>query len=103
MTSSSGYEHLILALESTYNTTNYINSVSVLLRILDNIIAEPHNDKYRTIRLENKVIKEKLLALPGVRELLQAIGFIEVCNTMKYARFFLGRNLPQSLCYLCFS
>lgn len=60
--------------------------MSVLLRILDNIINEPHNNKYRTIRLENNTIKEKLLPLRGIRELLNAIGFIEV-NAVYFYHF----------------
>lgn len=101
MTSASSYEHLILALESTHNTANYINGVSVLIRILDNIIAEPHNDKYRTIRLENKVVKEKLLALSGVRELLHAIGFVEVCTHMN--AIFLLELASHKLCHYLLS
>lgn len=75
---SLNYEREILNLESA-NRTQYVESVTILLKLLDNVIREPHNDKYRTIRLENKTIKEKLLSLNGVRELLQKIGFIEVC------------------------
>lgn len=71
------YEREILNLESA-STNEYIESVTILLKILDNVIREPHNNKYRTIRLENKIIKEKLLCLSGVRQLLEKIGFIEV-------------------------
>lgn len=77
MASSLNYEREVLNLEGD-NRALYIDSVQILLRILDNVIREPQNDKYRTIRLENKIIKEKLLCLNGVRELLQKIGFIEV-------------------------
>lgn len=68
----------ILAIENTSNTKDFVDSISILLRILDNIIREPQNEKYRTIRLENKIIKEKLLSLNGVYKLLKKIGFIEV-------------------------
>lgn len=71
------YECEVLNLENVTGNV-YTESVTILLKILDNVIREPHNDKYRTIRLENKVIKEKLLCLNGVRELLQKIGFVEV-------------------------
>ncbi|XP_059609214.1 peptide-N(4)-(N-acetyl-beta-glucosaminyl)asparagine amidase [Phlebotomus argentipes] len=52
-------------------------SVEILLRLLDNVICEPKNLKYRTIRLENKTIKEKLLVLDGMKDLLLALGFEE--------------------------
>lgn len=77
MASSLNYEREILNLEGD-NNAMYTESVKILLRILDNVIREPQNDKYRKIRLENTTIKEKLLRLNGVRELLQKIGFIEV-------------------------
>lgn len=77
MASSLNYEREVLNLE-TANSTKYIESVTILLKILDNVIREPQNDKYRTIRLENKIIKEKLLCLNGVRAILEKVGFVEV-------------------------
>lgn len=75
---SLNYEREVLNLESA-NRNQYLESVTILLKLLDNVIREPHNEKYRTIRLENKTIKEKLLSLNGVREFLVKIGFTEVC------------------------
>lgn len=79
MSTSLNYEREVLNLE-TANRVAYIESVTILLKILDNVIREPQNEKYRTIRLENKIIKEKLLSLNGVRQFLERIGFVEVCN-----------------------
>lgn len=70
----------IKSLENGNNQTHYIDAVTILLKILDNILREPNNAKYRTIRLENKIVKEKLLALVGMRALLKQIGFVEVCK-----------------------
>lgn len=78
MSSSLNYEREVLDLESATSNNVYVESVPILLRILDNVIREPQNDKYRTIRLENKVIKEKLLCLHGTRAFLEKIGFVEV-------------------------
>lgn len=77
MASSLDYEREVLNLECD-NIVAYTESVQILLRLLDNVIREPQNEKFRTIRLENKLIKEKLLGLNGVREFLHKIGFIEV-------------------------
>uniref|UniRef100_A0A1B0DG01 Transglutaminase-like domain-containing protein n=1 Tax=Phlebotomus papatasi TaxID=29031 RepID=A0A1B0DG01_PHLPP len=52
-------------------------SVEILLKLLDNVIKEPKNLKYRTIRMGNKTIKEKLLVLSGMKDLLLALGFEE--------------------------
>lgn len=68
----------IRKLEETKNVDCYVDGVQILLNLLENVIREPENPKYRTIRLENKTIKEKLLALVGARELLIRIGFHEV-------------------------
>lgn len=56
----------------------YIEGAGILLKLLENVIKEPDNSKFRTIRLENKIIKEKLLCLNGIKECLEYIGFEEV-------------------------
>lgn len=53
----------------------YLEAARILLVLLENVLSQPNNLKFRTIRLENKAIKEKLLALPGSERLLFAIGF----------------------------
>lgn len=88
MASSLNYEREILHLESA-TIDVYIESVTILLRILDNVIREPQNERYRKIRLENKLIKEKLLCLDGVRQLLHKIGFVEVPSNWMTCTFFL--------------
>lgn len=50
--------------------------LKILLKLLDNVIADPGNGKYRRIRSENKIIKEKLLSLDGMDTLLLEIGFV---------------------------
>ncbi|XP_039499821.1 peptide-N(4)-(N-acetyl-beta-glucosaminyl)asparagine amidase isoform X2 [Drosophila santomea] len=59
----------------------YLEAVRILLVLLENILAQPENLKFRTIRLENKAIKEKLLSLPGCERLLEAIGFQRVTGS----------------------
>lgn len=71
-------EQVIVNVECLNSSVRYCDGVVILLKLLDNVIREPQNSKYRTIRLENKVIKEKLLCLNGIRELLAGIGFEEV-------------------------
>ncbi|XP_017074871.1 peptide-N(4)-(N-acetyl-beta-glucosaminyl)asparagine amidase isoform X2 [Drosophila eugracilis] len=62
----------------------YLEAVRILLVLLDNVLAQPDNLKYRTIRLENKAIKEKLLTLPGCIRLLNAIGFVRASCSEAY-------------------
>lgn len=63
-------------LSSLKNTKEaYLEAVRILLVLLDNVLKYPTELKYRTIRIENKSIKEKLLSLEGCEQLLIAIGF----------------------------
>ncbi|XP_055389982.1 peptide-N(4)-(N-acetyl-beta-glucosaminyl)asparagine amidase [Condylostylus longicornis] len=53
----------------------YCNGIQILLRLLNNIINEPDNSKYRKFKLNNKIIEQKLLPVDGMKELLLSIGF----------------------------
>ncbi|EDW58746.1 peptide-N(4)-(N-acetyl-beta-glucosaminyl)asparagine amidase [Drosophila virilis] len=53
----------------------YLEAARILLVLLENVLSQPNNLKFRTINLENKAIKEKLLSLKGSERLLDAIGF----------------------------
>jgi len=53
----------------------YLEATRILIVLLENVLSQPNNLKFRTIRLENKAIKEKLLSLSGSEPLLAAIGF----------------------------
>ncbi|XP_058833758.1 peptide-N(4)-(N-acetyl-beta-glucosaminyl)asparagine amidase [Topomyia yanbarensis] len=75
-------ESLVLAMERSNNKEGYVIGTETLLRLLDNIIREPQNAKYRTVRLENKTIKEKLMAVDGMRDLMLEIGYVEANGTL---------------------
>ncbi|XP_012157833.1 peptide-N(4)-(N-acetyl-beta-glucosaminyl)asparagine amidase isoform X2 [Ceratitis capitata] len=53
----------------------YLEATRILIVLMENVLKEPTNPKYRTIRIENKTIKEKLLSVAGIAQLLSAIGF----------------------------
>ncbi len=53
-------------------------SLMVLRRILSNVIADPANDKVRTLRLANAKIDRYVVRPEGARELLASCGFNEV-------------------------
>ncbi|CAF3419898.1 unnamed protein product [Rotaria sp. Silwood1] len=48
----------------------------IICKYFDNIISSPNEDKYRRIRLQNKIYLEKVFQLKYATELLQASGFI---------------------------
>ncbi|XP_065369389.1 peptide-N(4)-(N-acetyl-beta-glucosaminyl)asparagine amidase [Calliphora vicina] len=68
-------------LSSLKNTREaYLEAVRILLVLLDNVLKYPNELKYRSIRIENKSIKERLLSLEGCSQLLTAIGFKRSAN-----------------------
>ncbi|XP_011196371.2 peptide-N(4)-(N-acetyl-beta-glucosaminyl)asparagine amidase isoform X2 [Zeugodacus cucurbitae] len=76
--------------QSFENSTDaYLEATRILIVLIENVLKEPTNSKYRTIRLENKTIKEKLLSVAGIAQLLDAIGFER--NATEYT---LSQNVP---------
>ena len=64
----------------TLNEANRVNiCVEILNKYLENIIKNPCEEKYRKIRLKNKVFQDKVKGVKGVNELLtMAVGFVQV-------------------------
>lgn len=56
----------------------YLETTRILLKILENIINHPRDDKHRTLKLTNPTVINKLLPVIGAMECLFAIGFNEV-------------------------
>lgn len=67
-----------LSLLATQPEERFTTGCTILLKLLDNVIRDPNNAKFRSIRLENRTIAEKLLAVPGMMECLLGIGFERV-------------------------
>lgn len=62
----------------TQPADRFATGATILLKLLDNVIRDPINAKYRTIRLANRTIADKLLAVPGMMDCLIGIGFKRV-------------------------
>jgi len=56
-------------------------AAEILLRLVDNVIREPQNIKYRSVRLSNPKIESKLLSASGAFEILFSMGFEEASPT----------------------
>ncbi|KAK7072532.1 Peptide-N(4)-(N-acetyl-beta-glucosaminyl)asparagine amidase [Halocaridina rubra] len=52
-------------------------AVETLLKIADNILQEPSNEKFRNVKLNNKIIENKLIPAVGALEVLFLMGFEE--------------------------
>lgn len=53
-------------------------AVDIISKYIDNICKNPTEEKYRKIKLSNKVFQEKVRNVDGSREFLQALGFESV-------------------------
>ncbi|XP_047442750.1 UBX domain-containing protein 6 [Mugil cephalus] len=53
-------------------------AVDIISKYIENICKAPKEEKYRKIKLSNKVFQEKVRPVEGSREFLQALGFISV-------------------------
>eukprot|EP00096_Caligus_rogercresseyi_P003534 TRINITY_DN166_c1_g1_i1.p1 TRINITY_DN166_c1_g1~~TRINITY_DN166_c1_g1_i1.p1 ORF type:complete len:772 (+),score=180.55 TRINITY_DN166_c1_g1_i1:355-2670(+) len=59
------------------DSTLMSSACDVLNRLLSNVIKDPHNMKYRSIKLENPKIAASLLNAEGAFEILFSVGFEE--------------------------
>ncbi|XP_041695410.2 UBX domain-containing protein 6-like [Coregonus clupeaformis] len=50
-------------------------AVDIISKYIENICKNPTEEKYRKIKLSNKVFQEKVKTVEGSREFLQAVGF----------------------------
>ncbi|XP_035033523.1 UBX domain-containing protein 6 [Hippoglossus stenolepis] len=53
-------------------------AVDIISKYVDNICKCPTEEKYRKIKLSNKVFQEKVRSLEGTREFLEALGFTSI-------------------------
>ncbi len=63
-------------------------AAEILLKLVDNVIREPQNLKFRSVRLSNPKIESKLLTAAGAFEILFSMGFEEVCSLAHYKSMF---------------
>ncbi|XP_069675699.1 peptide-N(4)-(N-acetyl-beta-glucosaminyl)asparagine amidase isoform X4 [Periplaneta americana] len=71
----------VLALEENPKEV-YLETTSLLLKLVDNIINNPTNPKYRSIRLDNPTVVNKLLSAVGAMECLFQMGFEEADDSL---------------------
>ena len=82
----------------------FMDASGLLLKFASNIINNPDNPKYRSIRVGNKIFQSRLLPVNGAVECLFAIGFQEVlCSTSYVAKlkYCLYLPRPQNSLYFC--
>ena len=80
-------KNCILALEENPESI-YLEISSVLLRLAENVIKDPSNPKYRSLRLGNPTVANKLLPAVGAMECLFEMGFQEVIFCYKHIMYY---------------
>ncbi len=56
----------------------FLSASDLLIKIANNVIKDPQNPKYRSIRLDGKMFQSKLFHVPGAVDCLFQMGFEEV-------------------------
>ena len=59
-----------------------LSTAEVLLKIANNILNDPENPKYRTLKVGNAIVSSKLLPVSGAMGCLFEMGFEEVNKSM---------------------
>lgn len=60
-------------------------ALETMQKIVANVLSEPKEPKFRTLKVDNKAIKERVLSCPGARDMLLSAGF-EAQNVGMIAR-----------------
>lgn len=72
----------LMVMEKSCSKPVFLEGLSIILKLLQNILSDPVNPKYRSFKLENKTIKEKVLCISGMKEFLLNLGFVESSGSM---------------------
>ena len=64
----------------------FLTASELLLKFANNVLNHPENPKYRSIRIGNDIVTNKLLPANGGLDCLFAMGFLEVRCIHTHAR-----------------
>jgi len=63
----------------------YNQTTDILQKLLGNLLANPEEAKFRTVKLSNAKIHAAIVAAQGALDILKAAGFAEADNTLTIA------------------
>jgi hypothetical protein len=82
------YEEIIIKQISRYNPPQISQKcISTLLRIVNNILEEPYNEKFRKLPEKNNLLNSNVLQITGGRDFLVKIGFKS--KVVEFEKFFI--------------
>ena len=77
MSSATEFYRQLSPLTSSVPLAQLKDALSLLRKILGNILGNPNEEKFRTIRSSNPTLASRLFISPNVGQALRAIGFAE--------------------------
>lgn len=72
-----------------------IQAIEVLDKLAANIIAHPYDPKFLKIRANNPSISRKLIAIPGGKDILVAMGFMT--TVFEFEEYWIAEASPTQL------
>lgn len=61
-----------------YNEVNVKEAFEILIKLFNNIITKPKEEKFRTFKKSNETLKKKVLLISEIHTLLKLIGYVEL-------------------------
>eukprot|EP00754_Rhynchopus_humris_P015990 Rhum_TRINITY_DN14488_c21_g1::Rhum_TRINITY_DN14488_c21_g1_i1::g.92718::m.92718 len=80
----------IVAIGAMYEKNSFaafMEAAPLLLKLTENIINSPNEEKYRQIRLRNPTIQKKLVSCVGVVDALEGMGWVTRVENMEQKMF----------------
>jgi len=68
----------IIIYNTNYKIETLITAFELLVKLFQNIINNPNEDKFKNFKLTNEAIKTKILFITEITDLLKAIGYEKV-------------------------
>ncbi len=72
-----------------------VSTAEILLKIATNIVNNPDSAKYRSLKVSNAVVSNKLLPVSGAMECLFEMGFEEVSWHSRNLECHLRKQFPS--------
>lgn len=71
----------------------FMDSVSILDKLLYNILSDPSNSKFRTIRITNPVVNEKIWRRPSTVDILKLVKKNNIIIFFRWILFMMEMNI----------
>ena len=78
----SDFPPLVSMILSNAPSTVIVEAMITILKYVNNVIANPDEQKYRCVNMENRTFEEKIGKMKGSIDFLVSVGFIPVGSTL---------------------